>query len=495
MGVMLTCPVNRLVNAYKQMYQHVESKPSFKEFYSYPNRVNLYSRLFYKIKLDHIGLIAIDTLAFKSLLLAEDWLDITIGRFRYEAISGKVNLDISAHDLANITALHSKDIELFEEAKRIFQFRWQELVNKNQCFIKKDKKVVIHVGPPKTGTSAIQYLFKKNRGSLLNAGILYPEHNIDGNNISSGNVDHLISSEMTNKPPYFDHSKAHKVIRELNESAADLLLLSSEHFFYYLPWLFAYLPNARFIFYVRHPLSALESGFHQQVKRHKYTKPFAIPSKISFQQLEILAKVSREFSPKLSISYFDDKLFHNGSLINDFLHLLPQKSNITADVQRVNSQYCYEAIELMRFCNRFVSNDILAHLDKFLQEYSQTQPLFSYITETDVNTFSGDMAQQAKRLSEQLPQLKIDKMMQVISNYTPKGKAQAKHQELDFSDIVAELKSKDLLLVEKIVDEIHNKSINEPFFIVDLLTLTIKEKLLLKAKKLLFLPLTLASKN
>lgn len=482
-GIMFTCPVNRLINAYKQMYKHVENKPSFRDFYSHPNRVNLYSKLFTNMKLDGIGLIAIDTYMLKSLLLAEEWLDIEIGRFRYEAIARRVNVDISADDFNNITALHAADIALFNEAKKIFVARWEQLINKKQCITDKNKKLVIHVGPPKTGTSAIQYWFKKNRESLLNEGILYPEHNIDGNNISSGNVDCLITNRLNNESAHYDHSKARKVIQELNESAADMLLLSSEHFFYYLPWLFAYLPNAEFIFYVRHPLSALESGYHQQVKRHKYTRPFAMPSKISFQQLDILTKVAREFSPKLLISYFDEKLFYNGSLISDFLHLLPQKSNITANVERVNSQYCHEAIELMRFCNHFASNDVLARLDKFLQEYSQSQSSFSYITKNDVNTFSSNMQYQAKLLAEQVPQLKIDKMIQLIANYAPRGNLQAQYEELDFSDIIAELKSKDLLLVAKLMDEIDKKFISEHFLIVELLTLTMKEKLLLKAKK------------
>ncbi|WP_049786944.1 hypothetical protein [Brumicola nitratireducens] len=468
------------------MYKHIESKPSFKDFYSHPNRVNLYSKLFTNMKLDSIGLIAIDTCVVKSLLLAEDWLDIEIGRFRYEAITARVNVDISADDFNNITALHAADIALFNEAKKIFVARWEQLINKKQCITHKNKKLVIHVGPPKTGTSAIQYWFKKNRESLISEGILYPEHNLDGNNISSGNVDCLITNRTESESAHYDHSKARKVMQELNDSTADMLLLSSEHFFYYLPWLFAYLPNAEFIFYVRHPLSALESGYHQQVKRHKYTRPFAMPSKISFQQLDILTKMAKEFSPKLLISYFDEKLFHNGSLINDFLHLLPKKSNITANVERINSQYCHEAIELMRFCNHFASNDLLARLDKFLQEYSQSQPSFSYITKTDVNNFSSDMQHQAKLLAKQVPQLRLEKMMQIITNYAPREN-EAQHEELDFSDIIAKLKSKDLLLVKKLIDEIDNKYISEHFSIVELLALTIKEKLLLKARKVFFL--------
>ena len=52
-------------------------------------------------------------------------------------------------------------------------------------------KVVIHVGPPKTGTSALQNWLLQNRLWLQQNGIYYPEHGVDVNGVSSGNVDSL----------------------------------------------------------------------------------------------------------------------------------------------------------------------------------------------------------------------------------------------------------------------------------------------------------------
>lgn len=46
----------------------------------------------------------------------------------------------------------------------------------------------IHVGPPKTGTSAIQKWCLDNKTLLLGYGIYYPEHDVDPNGVSSGNL-------------------------------------------------------------------------------------------------------------------------------------------------------------------------------------------------------------------------------------------------------------------------------------------------------------------
>ena len=50
------------------------------------------------------------------------------------------------------------------------------------------KNVYIHVGPPKTGTSAVQKWLNSNQRFLKENGIYYPSHNVDSNGVSSGNV-------------------------------------------------------------------------------------------------------------------------------------------------------------------------------------------------------------------------------------------------------------------------------------------------------------------
>ena len=49
-------------------------------------------------------------------------------------------------------------------------------------------KIIIHVGPSKTGTSAIQNWLSSHQKNLLELGIYYPPHRVDINGISSGNL-------------------------------------------------------------------------------------------------------------------------------------------------------------------------------------------------------------------------------------------------------------------------------------------------------------------
>lgn len=484
MGVMLSSPETRLSNAYEQMHKDDEAAPSFKEFYTNPNRINFYSKLFNDIPLDKIGFIAFDTHPFKGLLLAEDWLKITIGRIPYDAFKDNTNIKISDDDKAIIQRLYADDFALYNRVKRIFNERWQKLLQKHQYAPDLSKKIVIHIGPPKTGTSAIQYALKEHQAALSSYGIWYPEHQLDGNNISSGNVDKLISHGHAGAPSYYDPKKAKSLIQAFAESHYNVLLLSSEHFFYYLPWLFAFFPNAQYIFYVRNPLAALESGFHQEIKRHKRTKAFTLPSKLSFQPLQLLAKTSREFSPDLTISYFDSKLFKHGSLIEDFVSLLPKKLRIAPSDQRINTQYCIEAIELMRFCNHFANDALLSRLDKFFQKYSQTQPVFSYISKDDCKAFEKELKQQVGALKVHLPQINSEKMYQIIDNYTPKEQVAVEQQEANFTDIIKEMKACDILLAAELSAAISANSMLPNPSLVKSLRLTGQEKILLTAKKL-----------
>ena len=54
--------------------------------------------------------------------------------------------------------------------------------------VKLNKEIYIHVGPPKTGTSAVQKWLSSNQSFLKKQGVFYPSHSVDANGVSSGNV-------------------------------------------------------------------------------------------------------------------------------------------------------------------------------------------------------------------------------------------------------------------------------------------------------------------
>ena len=51
-----------------------------------------------------------------------------------------------------------------------------------------DYDVVLHIGAPKTGTSAIQAYLSAHREQLSEAGYRYPRHPVDENNIGGGHA-------------------------------------------------------------------------------------------------------------------------------------------------------------------------------------------------------------------------------------------------------------------------------------------------------------------
>ena len=371
-------PIERLYHAYSSAVKKHGNSLSFEDFYSDPVRVNLYSRLFTQKNLTAFGLVLPNCFYFKNILLIESWLGYSIGRIPYYNIKLKEKLNIDQNDIEKIKKLHADDVALYEEILKQYEKNWISVTKHKKIQIPRDKNVMIHVGPPKTGTSAIQFFLQNNTSQLRKEGIFYPDHTLDTNNISSGNANNLIGIDSKSGMRYFDEEIARHTIEEFVNSSSNVLLLSSEHFFYYLPWLFALIDEAEFLFYIRHPLSNVESGFHQEVKRHKRILPFNIPKKVRFYHLEVLAEISSEFAPKIKFGYFEKSLFVDQSLIADFLSMIPEVKKLKPEDRVINTQYCYEAIEFMRACNSFATDRQLTVLDKHLQRFSQSQPKFSF---------------------------------------------------------------------------------------------------------------------
>ena len=58
------------------------------------------------------------------------------------------------------------------------------------------KQIIVHAGPAKTGTSALQYYLLKNKDKLEEHGFLYPTHPLDENNIWNGHAKMDIKQEI-----------------------------------------------------------------------------------------------------------------------------------------------------------------------------------------------------------------------------------------------------------------------------------------------------------
>ncbi|GGW92577.1 hypothetical protein [Alteromonas halophila] len=420
LGIFLCDPAVRLKQSYDGLRQQGKATGTFADFYSKPARINYLSKQLAGLDISSLGFVGLQESYAKSLLMAEIWTGerlSTVSPTKVKCVSHQVLATISTEDYAEIQRIHAQDYTLYAQVKSVFEQCYENYQRQTDKSNVTDKRLLLHLGPPKTGTSAVQSWLLKNRSMLRRSGIEYPQHHFDENGISSGNFTVLLSNTGDDKWA-FDDDKASRLVGDFARSDDKTLLLSSEHFFYSLPWLFSRFPLAHYIFYIRHPLSLLESNYHQHVKRHRADYEFLQQDKATFEQLSAVSDIARQFSVSVTYRYLERSLLVNGSLIDDFLSLMSLSSESADKSKKVNTQYRSGALELMRVCNRFLQSHVIDELDRFLQFVSESQPAFSLIEPDRVVTFQRQLAEQARLLTSGDKQLDADKLQTLLSQYT-----------------------------------------------------------------------------
>lgn len=233
------------------------------------------------------------------------------------------------------------------------------------------KRILIHVGPGKTGSSALQQWLTTHCAELRAAGVLYPPHDLDENGVSSGNREALM--DMQPVEASFRHvvsaEKAAALRAALDASGCHTLLLSSEFFFPAIVDIQKAFPEAEFVVYVRNPIELLESNYNQTVKRHDETKPFVPPQQLRvglFAQLQRLLRAKPP--PRLIVRPYGSALFAGGNIVSDLLHVLDLPRGEAAP-QRVNASYTLDALEFKRHANHFSLGPLQPIIDRALQAY------------------------------------------------------------------------------------------------------------------------------
>lgn len=135
-----------------------------------------------------------------------------------------------------------------------------------------DAELILHIGAPKTGTSAVQRHFHAQAEVLRRHGLHYPRHGLDANGVSGGHAD-LVALVLGAGPA----AGRRALVRHLADArrAGCRLLLSAESTFLHPAAIVAALPTPRFhvVALARHPLDAVVSHHNQGVKRHRTRRP------------------------------------------------------------------------------------------------------------------------------------------------------------------------------------------------------------------------------
>lgn len=234
------------------------------------------------------------------------------------------------------------------------------------------KRIVIHAGPGKTGTSVIQHWLSQHEGALAEQGVFYPGHSTDVNDVSSGNL-HVVTRNDDGQRPVVDDAKVKRLITRFEKSRYHTLLLSSEFFFFRILDLQDRMPNAEFVVYLRNPIELAESGYNQGVKRHRQTKTFRIGEHFNSPILGYLRTILEETpAPSLTIRPYSPEHFREGNIVSDLLLSIGIDTSPFDELgdigkRRVNPSYTLEALEFKRCANHFEIDSIQAELDRKLQ--------------------------------------------------------------------------------------------------------------------------------
>jgi len=241
--------------------------------------------------------------------------------------------------------------------------------------------VTIHIGLPKTGSSAIQFFCMRNRSALLQAGFYYPKHPVDQNGVSGGHV-RLAHALLENKS-----RKARLYFRWALTKARlqrKTLLLSSEIFGQTSADLAPMLEglNVRIVGFFRHPVDTFFSGYNQAVKRKLLVRRLdqSIVAKMKGGGLTQSAKRLQRWADEVGdenchfIPYIKDS---DESIEQVWLRLIGVERGLESAFEfsqrRINGSYVAEALELKRLLNRLLVDQerpLAQRVDWALQEYS-----------------------------------------------------------------------------------------------------------------------------
>ena len=125
------------------------------------------------------------------------------------------------------------------------------------------KKIFLHIGFPKTGTSSIQYFCSANRKALKNCGVLYP---LSGDTPYAGQAGLAFAARMKASNPF------KILIAEIDNSPCDKIVISSEYFFMLEHKKILFLAEqladfeATIIVYLRRQDTRIESGYLQVLR-------------------------------------------------------------------------------------------------------------------------------------------------------------------------------------------------------------------------------------
>ncbi|OFC70111.1 hypothetical protein [Alteromonas confluentis] len=324
-------------------------------------------------------------------------------------------------------------------------------------------KIFIHVGPGKTGSSAIQKWLNDHSDILLQRGFYYPSHGVDENGISSGNALSIFEYN-SNSELCFSEDKANAILKKARTKGCHSLILSSEAFIARFEPILNAFSSCEFIYYIRNPLECAESLYNQSVKRHFNTEPISEP-KIGYKRLiKLKNAVSKKAGCSINVRLYGKQFFKGGDIVSDFLDAISIKEKFDSESAYVNKSYSFEAVEFKRALNFFPAQKLHAELDRCLQSYEGRIRKFSFINPASYQKAIMDASEALKGISRELD-LPLNEMAESLSQATQREFKEQKIKAIQVCEVLIYLHEKNSKLFQTVRFLVENRLL--PKHIID----------------------------
>jgi hypothetical protein len=230
------------------------------------------------------------------------------------------------------------------------------------------QRLVLHIGAPKTGTSALQVAFVRNRSALRSAGVRYPESSSDSaasaGKITSGNglaIAAFLNPNLPFAPSYKCTDPLGRIFDSFRYGPEKIVLYSCEHMSFFEDRRLVSLTEfaskhsvvIQVIYFVRNIVDHAYSTYNQLIKRHRSTITFG-----EFVTTKYCPPFSRTVrrarailgNDNLSLLSYDDT--HRTLLGSTLAAMGVEGANIAEACERVNRSLTEVEIELMRRVNK-----------------------------------------------------------------------------------------------------------------------------------------------
>ncbi|MBL4660776.1 MAG: hypothetical protein JKY19_10500 [Alcanivoracaceae bacterium] len=269
-------------------------------------------------------------------------------------------------------------------------------INKN---LDNKQQLYIHIGMPKTGSSAIQAFLALNESYLLRHGFSYPNHTgfKQAFQTSAGNV-----ADMAKWIENGNHQAINVI---LSKTSTKNVILSSEILFIVLknqPEKFAqYLQgrNYKIICYIREFTDLIESCINQQVKNHYRVDYSNVDNVVaSFDYYKCLIKLDSHINiENIIVKKYGNEYFYKGNIYTDFMQTLGLEldDSVVYPEKVVNPSLNRDALEFRIILNKsfFAKKDVdlKYRLNGILAQYSvennsEVSPLLNQLSRNALNS-------------------------------------------------------------------------------------------------------------